>query len=113
MLKQEIRLLLLNIQEKASEQGRDGNKALLRYSPDVVSYILGTSTSSHELQGPRSARSHDGRQQLPSRPQSANSSEEVRSFSRLSSTPSYLDDIEAIKDKLNIIHIDEVVAHLQ
>nr|XP_015210901.1 PREDICTED: coiled-coil domain-containing protein 24 isoform X1 [Lepisosteus oculatus] len=36
-----------------------------------------------------------------------------RSFSRLSSTPSYLDDIEAIKDKLNIIHIDEVVAHLQ
>ncbi|XP_066547901.1 coiled-coil domain-containing protein 24 [Amia ocellicauda] len=100
MLKQEIHLLLLNVREKASKQGRDENKALSLYSPGIVSYVMGSSNPGPQLDRAGGARSPQG-------------DGDVRPASRTSTGSSFEDEIEAIKDRLNVTQIDEVVAHLK
>ncbi|XP_062413101.1 coiled-coil domain-containing protein 24 [Sardina pilchardus] len=105
LLKAEIQLLLLSVRERASREGRDGDTALSRYSPSVVSYALGN--------GSTSPRSSVENRDPPNRPQSRQSPNGSRSSSRLSSASSLEDEIESVKAKLNVSHVDEVVSHLQ
>ncbi|KAG7456639.1 hypothetical protein MATL_G00237970 [Megalops atlanticus] len=109
LLKAEIRLLLLTVRERAAREGRDSDAALSRYSPAVVSYAM----RSGESDGTQGGRSQTNGQEACSRPQSSQSQQEVRASSRLSSGSSCEDDIKAVKHKLNVTHIDEVVAHLK
>ncbi|XP_036409780.1 coiled-coil domain-containing protein 24 [Megalops cyprinoides] len=109
LLKAEIRLLLLTVRERAAREGRDSNAALFQYSPVVVSYAM----HSGESDGTQGGSSQTNGQEDYSRPQSAQSQQEVRASSRLSSGSSCEDDIKAVKHKLNVTHIDEVVAHLK
>ncbi|KAK1165242.1 coiled-coil domain-containing protein 24 isoform X1 [Acipenser oxyrinchus oxyrinchus] len=108
MLKQEIRLLLLNIHEKAGKEGRDENKVLMNYNPCVVSFVMGSSKPASRL-----GRAGSTRSSCDSRPQTTNSKREERPFSSLSTSSSIEDDIDAIKEKLNVVQIDEVVTHLK
>ncbi|XP_076152237.1 coiled-coil domain-containing protein 24 [Alosa pseudoharengus] len=105
LLKAEIQLLLLSVRERASRGGRDADTALSSYSPSVVSYALGN--------GSKSPRSSVENRDTPSRPQSKQSQNGSRSSSRLSSSSSLEDEIESVKTKLNVAHVDEVVSHLQ
>ncbi|XP_041133428.1 coiled-coil domain-containing protein 24 [Polyodon spathula] len=108
MLKQEIHLLLLNIREKAGKEGRDENKVLMNYNPHVVSFVMGSSKPASRL-----GRAGSGRSSCDSRPQTTNSKREERPFSSLSTSSSVEDNIDAIKEKLNVVQIDEVVTHLK
>ncbi|XP_056333772.1 coiled-coil domain-containing protein 24 [Danio aesculapii] len=106
LLKAEIQLLLLTLREKAARQGRDEEEVIAQYSPNVVSYALG-STNRQRGPGTRCER------KSPSRPPSSLSETGSRSVSSLSSHSSCEEEIKALRHKLNIIHIDEVVAHLR
>ncbi|KAG5286684.1 hypothetical protein AALO_G00017650 [Alosa alosa] len=105
LLKAEIQLLLLSVRERASRGGRDADTALSSYSPSVVSYALGS--------GSKSPRSSVENRDTPSRPQSKQSQNGSRSSSRLSSASSLEEEIESVKTKLNVAHVDKVVSHLQ
>ncbi|XP_053484003.1 coiled-coil domain-containing protein 24 isoform X2 [Ictalurus furcatus] len=99
LLRSELQLLLLSLRQQSTTLGRDGDKVMSRYNPKVVSYALSTerqrSPDSIECATPSS------------RPASS------RSSSRLSSNSSIEDEIEALRHKLNITHINEVVSHLK
>ncbi|KAL4656140.1 coiled-coil domain-containing protein 24 [Arapaima gigas] len=90
LLRDEIRLLLLTMQDVATREGRDGDTFTFKFSPSVVSYAMA------------------GWQ-----PEATGRSLEVRSSSRLSSSSTGEEDIKAMKDKLNVSTIDDVVAHLK
>ncbi|KAJ8357577.1 hypothetical protein SKAU_G00203710 [Synaphobranchus kaupii] len=109
LLKAEIRLLLLSLQEKAAKQGRNGQAVMSCYSPSVVSYVMGSGQRNRA----QSAGSCLDQQDALSRPQSARSLQEVRSGSRLSASSGSEDHIDGVKHKLNIKDIHEVVAHLK
>ncbi|XP_062849070.1 coiled-coil domain-containing protein 24 [Trichomycterus rosablanca] len=95
LLRAELRLLLLTVRNEAATLGRDGDEVLSHYSPRVVKYALG-------------AGGRDNCTTPTSRPQSSQS----RSSSRLSQS-SLEDEIEALRHKLNVTHIEEVVSHLK
>ncbi|KAF7706090.1 coiled-coil domain-containing protein 24 isoform X2 [Silurus meridionalis] len=99
LLRSELQLLLLSLRQQAATLGRGGDEVMSRYSPRVVSYALCT----ERQQSPDSI----DRLTPSSRPESS------RSSSRLSSHSSIKDEIEALQQKLNITHINEVVSHLQ
>ncbi|XP_067846211.1 coiled-coil domain-containing protein 24 isoform X3 [Heptranchias perlo] len=109
LLRQEIQLLLLNIQKKAHKEGRDENDALSSYNPDVVSFALGQNKTGSTLNRPASAESLKDKWMVLRSSQTGRSSEN-ESLSVLSN---FKDNVEAIKDKVNVTNIDEVVAHLQ
>ncbi|KAM3915400.1 coiled-coil domain-containing protein 24 isoform 1-T3 [Leptodactylus fuscus] len=98
LVTQEIRLLLLSV--RAQHRGRDKDQALCKYNPKVVNYVMGRPES-----GARSARSGW------SRPSSGCRGNEERALS----SGSCIDgsDLEELKDKLQISHIDEVISHLR
>ncbi|KAF5904122.1 coiled-coil domain-containing protein 24, partial [Clarias magur] len=99
LLRSELQLLLLSLRQQASRLGSDGDEIMSQYNPRVVRYVLSTE-----------------RQQIPdSTPCTTptNRPESSRSSSRLSSNSSIEDEIEALRHKLNITHIDEVVSHLR
>ncbi|XP_036451854.1 coiled-coil domain-containing protein 24 [Colossoma macropomum] len=107
LLRAELQLLLLTLREKAARRGRDGDEVMSQYSPRVVTYALGDSG------GKGSPGSQCEAAIPPSRPASSSSHSESRSSSRLSSRSSCEDEIEALRHKLNVTHIDEVVSHLK
>ncbi|XP_051773542.1 coiled-coil domain-containing protein 24 [Ctenopharyngodon idella] len=108
LLKAEIRLLLLTLREKAARQGRDEEEVMSQYNPSVVSYAL--CSSSTQRQGSPGSWCE---KKLPSRPPSSQSEIGSRSVSSLSSHSSCEEEIKALRHKLNITHIDEVVTHLR
>ncbi|XP_052404393.1 coiled-coil domain-containing protein 24 [Carassius gibelio] len=108
LLKAEIQLLLLTLREKAARQGRDEEEVMAQYSPSVVSYAL--SSRSTQRQGSPRSRCET---QSPSRPPSSLSETRSRSVSSLPSHSSCEEEIKALRHKLNITHIDEVVTHLR
>ncbi|KAM9500890.1 coiled-coil domain-containing protein 24 [Clarias gariepinus] len=99
LLRSELQLLLLSLRQQASRLGRDGAKVMSQYNPRVVSYVLGTERQ--QISDSTACTTPTSR---------AGSS---RSSSRLSSNSSIEDEIEALRHKLNITHIDEVVSHLR
>ncbi|XP_066537622.1 coiled-coil domain-containing protein 24 isoform X2 [Hoplias malabaricus] len=107
LLRAELQLLLLTLREKAARLGRDEDEVLSRYSPMVVSYALGGVSR----KGSPSSRCEST--SPPSRSASSLSRSGSRSSSRLSSRSSCGDEIEALRHKLNVTHIDEVVEHLK
>ncbi|XP_051984623.1 coiled-coil domain-containing protein 24 isoform X1 [Xyrauchen texanus] len=101
LLKAEIQLLLLTLRERAARQGRDEEEVMSQYSPSVVSYALGST----QRQGSPGSWCE--------RPLSSLSETRSRSVSSLSSHSSFVEEIKALRHKLNISHIEEVVSHLR
>ncbi|XP_041064849.1 coiled-coil domain-containing protein 24 isoform X1 [Carcharodon carcharias] len=108
LLRQEIQFLLLNIQKKAHKEGRDENDVLSSYNPDIVRFAMEQSKAVSILR-PASTESLIDKWMGLGCSQTSNNSES-ESLSALSNCK---DNIEAIKDKINVRNIDEVVAHLQ
>ncbi|XP_063283246.1 coiled-coil domain-containing protein 24 [Pelobates fuscus] len=123
MITQEIRMLLLSVRQKARCDGLDEAQVLSKYNPKVVGYVMAEirpeSRVSSRCSG--SLWSHDVRRSSclsssyyeMSRPQTRATGTEDRPLSSLSSGSSIEDDLEELKDKLKISHIDEVVMHLK
>ncbi|KAI7809672.1 coiled-coil domain-containing protein 24 [Triplophysa rosa] len=109
LLKAEIQLLLLTLRKRAARHGRDAEEIMTQYSPAVVSYALGSSSAQRQ----KSPDTWCETAKSPSRPPSSLSEIGSRSYSSLSSHSSCEDEIRALKRKLNITHIDEVVSHLR
>ncbi|CAM9662342.1 coiled-coil domain-containing protein 24 [Lampetra fluviatilis] len=137
MLRQEIWLLLLGLREKARQHGRDETEVMSRYSQEVVEFAMDTRSPSLPVasQPPGSYKdpggSSAGRQKLrhPStggilknpihpkwgitRPRTAAVPQQLRPLSSLSMSSNLPDEIEALKEKLNVSRIDEVIEHLR
>ncbi|XP_078529508.1 coiled-coil domain-containing protein 24 [Lissotriton helveticus] len=117
MVRQEIRMLLFSIRQKARKEGRDENQALSKYNPHVVSFVMGTGRTGSGVSRPPSTRGRNGGQEMPNRPWTAGRSsvagDEERSASSLSTDSSLAGDLEDLKEKFNMSGIDEVVAHLR
>ncbi|XP_078264072.1 coiled-coil domain-containing protein 24 [Rhinoraja longicauda] len=109
LLRHEIQLLLLNIQNKAHKEGRNESDALSLYNPDIVSFALGHNKAANVLNTPVNAESMKDKWIVLQSSQT-NSNCEIEGFSCLSHLK---DNVEAIKDKFNVTNIDEIVAHLQ
>lgn len=118
---------------------RDGDAVLSRYSPSVVSYVLSngpktprstpenrdTPSRSQSRQSQNGNRSvclsycimpdYGKEMQLrwPFDSSGIMSWVFLRSSSQLSSVSSLEDEIESVKMKLNVSHVDDVVSHLQ
>nr|XP_033773070.1 coiled-coil domain-containing protein 24 isoform X1 [Geotrypetes seraphini]XP_033773071.1 coiled-coil domain-containing protein 24 isoform X1 [Geotrypetes seraphini] len=107
MLKEEIRLLLMSVRQRAHSEGRDENKAIAKYNPKVVHFVMSSSRSGSRICQLGSAIGKHGVEEVPSRIQTARDSKDERTGSSLEDT------LETIKEKLNISSIDEVVAHLR
>lgn len=104
MMTQEIRMLLLSVRMKARHQGLDEDKALSKYNPKVVSFVMGTGRPESRARSRGSGFS---------RPPSECRAADERPFSSLSTGSSIEDDLEELKDKLQMSHIDEVILHLR
>ncbi|KAA0719349.1 hypothetical protein E1301_Tti006560 [Triplophysa tibetana] len=109
LLKAEIQLLLLTLRKRAARHGRDAEEIMTQYSPSVVSYALGSSSAQRQMSPDTWCEAPIS----PSRPPSSLSEIGSRSYSSLSSHSSCEDEIRALRHKLNITHIDEVVSHLR
>lgn len=109
LLRHEVQLLLLNIQNKAHKEGRNESDALSSYNPDIVSFALGHNKDANVLNSPVNAESMKDKW-IVLKSSKKNSNCEIESFSCLSHLK---DNVEAIKDKFNVTNIDEIVAHLQ
>ncbi|XP_066454123.1 LOW QUALITY PROTEIN: coiled-coil domain-containing protein 24 [Eleutherodactylus coqui] len=99
MVTQEIRMLLLSV--RARHQGLDGERAFSKYNPKVVSFVMGTERPESRAR-PEDSRTSD--------PPPGGSADDERPLSSLSNME---DDLEELKDKLQISQIDEVLLHLR
>ncbi|XP_029473680.1 coiled-coil domain-containing protein 24 isoform X4 [Rhinatrema bivittatum] len=113
MLKEEIRLLLLSVQQKAHSEGRDEDKAIAKYNSKVVHFVMGSSRPGSRMCRPRSVIGKHGGEDVPSRVCTASHGSDERTGSSLSMGYSLADTLEVIKEKLNVSSIHEVVVHLQ
>uniref|UniRef100_A0A8C5R369 Coiled-coil domain-containing protein 24 n=1 Tax=Leptobrachium leishanense TaxID=445787 RepID=A0A8C5R369_9ANUR len=123
MVTQEIRMLLLSVRQEARRGGLDESQVLSKYNPKIVSYVMAerrpeSSASSQCTVQPRSHGTSSSCSMRStyhglSRPQTAGTGREGRPLSSLSTGSSIEDDLEELKDKLQISHIDDVIAHLK
>ncbi|XP_048394991.1 coiled-coil domain-containing protein 24 isoform X2 [Stegostoma tigrinum] len=111
LLRQEIQFLLLDIQKRAQKEGRDNNDALASYNPDVVNFAMGQSKAQSTVNKPANTGDLIDKRMRVRAFETLNRSENG-SLSVLSHS-NYKDHIHAIKDKINVGNIDDVVAHLQ
>ncbi|XP_078417097.1 coiled-coil domain-containing protein 24 isoform X2 [Cetorhinus maximus] len=78
LLRQEIQLLLLNIQKKAHKEGRDENDVLSSYNPDIVRFAMVQSKAGSTLNRPASTESLIDKWMGLGRSQTSNNSESER-----------------------------------
>ncbi|XP_077415815.1 coiled-coil domain-containing protein 24 isoform X2 [Vanacampus margaritifer] len=112
LVRAEVKMLLENLQEKFLKEGRPDEEFLSRYNTKTVNFALGrldiSSEPKDELRcGPRTPALHVSRCQLSYLLFFLSRS------SRCSIQSSIEDEIEAMKDKLNITDINSVVEHLK
>ncbi|XP_029473678.1 coiled-coil domain-containing protein 24 isoform X2 [Rhinatrema bivittatum] len=79
MLKEEIRLLLLSVQQKAHSEGRDEDKAIAKYNSKVVHFVMGSSRPGSRMCRPRSVIGKHGGEDVPSRVCTASHGSDERS----------------------------------
>ncbi|XP_040000553.1 coiled-coil domain-containing protein 24 isoform X2 [Xiphias gladius] len=96
LVRAEVKMLLLTLRERASRGGRDGEELLFQYKPETVNYAL-----SH-LDSCYSTCTNPGDTDNGSRPSS-----------HCSVQSSAADEIEAVRDKLNVTDIEQVVDRLK
>ncbi|XP_023264731.1 coiled-coil domain-containing protein 24 [Seriola lalandi dorsalis] len=96
LLRAEVKMLLQTLRERASRGGRDGEELLFRYKPETVNYALGHLDSCY------SNCTNPGDTDYGNRPSSRCS---VKSHAE--------DEVEAVRDKLNVTDIDQVVDRLK
>ncbi|XP_029474251.1 uncharacterized protein LOC115100137 isoform X2 [Rhinatrema bivittatum] len=80
MLKEEIRLLLLSVQQKAHSEGRDEDKAIAKYNSKVVHFVMGSSRPGSRMCRPRSVIGKHGGEDVPSRVCTASHGSDERLF---------------------------------
>uniref|UniRef100_A0A3B5KNK7 Coiled-coil domain containing 24 n=2 Tax=Takifugu rubripes TaxID=31033 RepID=A0A3B5KNK7_TAKRU len=90
LVRAEVKMLLQTLRERSSA-GRSSEDMVFHYEPAVVDYVLGDSGGSS----------------------SKNAVHETRSWSRCSVRSTAADEIEAVRDKLNIANIGQVVDRLK
>ncbi|XP_032386353.1 coiled-coil domain-containing protein 24 [Etheostoma spectabile] len=96
LVRAEVKMLLQTLNERASRQGRDGKELLFGYKPETVDYAL----------------SHlDSCYRHCTNPENTDNISRPRSHCLVQSNAE--DEIEAMKDKLNVIDIDQVVDRLR
>ncbi|XP_059200818.1 coiled-coil domain-containing protein 24 [Centropristis striata] len=96
LLRAEVKMLLQTLRERASMEGRDGEELLFRYKPESVHYALSHLDSCY-----RNCSSP------------GDTDNESRPSSHCSVQSDAEDQIEAMRDKLNVIDIDQVVDRLR
>uniref|UniRef100_A0A3P8VXR7 Coiled-coil domain containing 24 n=1 Tax=Cynoglossus semilaevis TaxID=244447 RepID=A0A3P8VXR7_CYNSE len=96
LLRAEVKMLLQSLEERASSRGGDGAELLLKYKPETVNYVL-SHRNNFNSNGVNSENAADG-----SRPSSHCS---FRSCAE--------EEIEAVRDKINVSDIDQVVDRLK
>ncbi|XP_023142307.2 coiled-coil domain-containing protein 24 isoform X1 [Amphiprion ocellaris] len=96
LLRAEVKMLLQNLRERASRRGRDGEELLSRYKPETVNYALSHLDSCYrKCTNPKVAENGS------------------RPSSHCSVQSSAEDEIEAMRDKLNVTEITQVVDRLR
>nr|XP_054764779.1 coiled-coil domain-containing protein 24-like [Lytechinus pictus] len=110
-LKTHIRMLLECVREKAKEEGRDVDGVLSRHNSDILDYVndeLPRNTSPGlGFQRPGSSRSSRDGRETPMRMTPSSDSD------GMSATSTVSDQVDAVKDQLNILRIDEVTNQLR
>ncbi|XP_026229752.1 coiled-coil domain-containing protein 24 [Anabas testudineus] len=101
LVRAEVKMLLQTLRERASRGGRDGEELLLRYNPETVNYALGyhsfytTCTNLGKIDN------------------GSKTENQTRPSSQCSVQSNTEDEIEAVRDKLNVTDIDQVVDRLK
>ncbi|XP_074507749.1 coiled-coil domain-containing protein 24 [Sebastes fasciatus] len=96
LVRAEVKMLLQTLRERANREGRDSEELVFRYKPETVDYALGHLDScSRNFTNP--GDTDDG----------------SRRSSHCSVQPIAEDEIEAMRDKLNVSDIDQVVDRLR
>ncbi|XP_068593958.1 coiled-coil domain-containing protein 24 [Cebidichthys violaceus] len=96
LVRGEVKLLLQTLRERASREGRVAEELLFRYKPETVDYALSHLDSCY-----RNCTS------------SGDTDSGSRPSSRCSVQSTAEDEIEAMRDKLNVSDIDQVVGRLR
>uniref|UniRef100_A0A3Q3MMD9 Uncharacterized protein n=2 Tax=Mastacembelus armatus TaxID=205130 RepID=A0A3Q3MMD9_9TELE len=96
LVRAEVKMLLQSLRERASSGGRDPEEVLFRYNPNTVNYVLGHLDSCYN----NCADPEDT--DNGSRPSSCCSTQSKAE-----------EEIEVVRDKLNVTDIDQVVDRLK